>query len=182
MVAERLKVHTTAVIVEPPEILWGQIQEIRSKHDKAFERWPPHINMLYPFLPNVDETVNILKDALQNVKPFKIKFQDFNVFEHGATNTIWLDPSTETHNDLQDFQQVLQSAFPICNDLSIKSANGFTPHLTVGQGKGKKQTQQLLEKFRSQWKDIEFIVSEIQVITRSGDLPFSIAHTIPFGG
>ena len=29
----------------PPKEQWAHIQEIRSKQDKAYERWMPHINM-----------------------------------------------------------------------------------------------------------------------------------------
>lgn len=39
------KVVTSAVVVVPPQSLWPQIQEIRKVHDKAFGRWPPHINL-----------------------------------------------------------------------------------------------------------------------------------------
>lgn len=39
------KVVRSAVVVVPPKELWGQIQAIREDNDKAFARWPPHINM-----------------------------------------------------------------------------------------------------------------------------------------
>lgn len=35
----------SAVILMPPKELWAPIQAIRSVHDKAYERWMPHINM-----------------------------------------------------------------------------------------------------------------------------------------
>jgi hypothetical protein len=46
------KVVTSACCLIPPDDLWGQIQEIRQKHDKSFDRWPPHIKCvrLVPFL------------------------------------------------------------------------------------------------------------------------------------
>lgn len=28
-----------------------KINEIRSKHDKAYPRWMPHINFMFPFVP-----------------------------------------------------------------------------------------------------------------------------------
>jgi len=40
------KVVTSAVVVQPPESMWDQIQDIRAKHDKAYERWMPHINLV----------------------------------------------------------------------------------------------------------------------------------------
>ena len=38
-------VYKSAVVVSPPSALWGPIQEIRKKHDKAYHRWMPHINL-----------------------------------------------------------------------------------------------------------------------------------------
>ena len=49
MAAVPKSVHTAACLI-PSEHLWKSIQGIRSSRDKAFERWPPHINLLYPFL------------------------------------------------------------------------------------------------------------------------------------
>lgn len=40
------KVHTTAVVIIPPENLWPSIQAIRVKYDKAYSRWMPHINLV----------------------------------------------------------------------------------------------------------------------------------------
>jgi hypothetical protein len=45
------KVVTSAIIVSPPKETWGPIQDIRLKFDKAYKRWMPHINLIYPFFP-----------------------------------------------------------------------------------------------------------------------------------
>ncbi len=45
------KVVTSAIIVSPPKDTWGPIQDIRLKFDKAYKRWMPHINLIYPFFP-----------------------------------------------------------------------------------------------------------------------------------
>lgn len=39
------KVVTAALAVLPPQDQWEQIQRVREAHDKAFQRWPPHINL-----------------------------------------------------------------------------------------------------------------------------------------
>lgn len=41
----------TAVAILPDITLCTDIQLIRQKHDPAFDRWPPHINFLFPFIP-----------------------------------------------------------------------------------------------------------------------------------
>jgi hypothetical protein len=45
------KVVKSAVILMPSPEIWKQIQDIRAKYDKSYERWMPHINLLYPFVP-----------------------------------------------------------------------------------------------------------------------------------
>ncbi|KXZ54947.1 hypothetical protein GPECTOR_3g116 [Gonium pectorale] len=48
------KVHSSAVAVVPPAAVWSRIQALRCLRDKSFVRWPPHINILYPFYPDGD--------------------------------------------------------------------------------------------------------------------------------
>ena len=43
------KVHRSALCIIPPTCSWAPIQRIRRLHDKGFSRWPPHINVLYPY-------------------------------------------------------------------------------------------------------------------------------------
>ena len=43
------KTHTTAVVLIPPEEVWEPIQALRRAHDRNFDRWMPHITLLYPF-------------------------------------------------------------------------------------------------------------------------------------
>ncbi|GAH96855.1 unnamed protein product, partial [marine sediment metagenome] len=45
------KVYNTAVVIIPPENIWGSIQKIRKKYDRHIDLWMPHITMLYPFYP-----------------------------------------------------------------------------------------------------------------------------------
>jgi hypothetical protein len=41
------KVFHTALVVIPDQI--DQIQPIRKQYDTAYDRWPPHINLVFPF-------------------------------------------------------------------------------------------------------------------------------------
>ena len=43
-------VYHTALCIIPPGNSCEQIQKIRKKHDAAFERWMPHINLAFPFV------------------------------------------------------------------------------------------------------------------------------------
>eukprot|EP01121_Diplochlamys_sp_Union-15-3_P009068 TRINITY_DN2447_c0_g3_i1.p1 TRINITY_DN2447_c0_g3~~TRINITY_DN2447_c0_g3_i1.p1 ORF type:complete len:416 (-),score=67.35 TRINITY_DN2447_c0_g3_i1:91-1305(-) len=184
------KVFTSAVVVIPPEDLWGQIQDIRRKHDKAYQRWMPHINLLYPFLPAYDFKNAVVKfeEALKNIAPFTLTFETFDFFEHGAKScTLFLKPETEPNASLIELQKLLESCYPEFNELSTRGDHGFHPHLTVGQFPGKaatlrKKTELLNPKSPSSFKKITFTVDKIHIISRKGIKPFEIIHSLAFNG
>lgn len=175
---------TSAVVVSPPMTEWGPIQAIRSKHDKAFRRWMPHINLIYPFLSEsrFSEAVDFVVNALASIKPFKVKFLKFDFFEHSAKSyTLFLLPETEPANALHELQATLEKTFPMFNDQSQKSADGFHPHLTVGQWSSKKMLDKQKEAFEKNWKPIEFVVDHVDLIARKGIQPFSVKMRVEFG-
>jgi len=177
------KVVKSAIIVMPPEDLWLQIQEIRKLYDKAYARWMPHINMVYPFIPgeNFPEVVETLKDNLSLISPFKISFKDLGYFQHKGSCTLWCNPKTEG-NELVQLNSLLENTFPYCKDLSSKSDKGFSPHLTLGQFTSK-EIQQKLKEFEDKWQNIEWTCSEVFLICRNGfDDPFKIIFRVPFAG
>ena len=67
----------------PPEEQWPPIQQTRtSLQDKGIYRWPPHINLLYPFVPfdAFDEAASLLGAALEQVEPFDVTLDSLDVF------------------------------------------------------------------------------------------------------
>ena len=61
------KTYTTAVVLIPSEEIQPPIQAIRRVHDRNFERWMPHITLLYPFAPqrNFQDVIPALAKAAQ---------------------------------------------------------------------------------------------------------------------
>jgi hypothetical protein len=52
----------TALCIIPPAHLTQDINQLRALYDKAYEKWPPHVNLIYPFvnpeaLPHIVELV-----------------------------------------------------------------------------------------------------------------------------
>jgi len=171
------KVVKSAVVIIPPEELWGPIQEIRKVHDKAYKRWMPHINLLYPFVSGeyFPEVVEQLRQGISSLSPFKLTFNKFNYFPHG---TVWLLPETK-NKEANTLQNLLEKTFPFCKDLSDKSGEGFTPHLSVGQWP-KKDLKSAVESLQKKWSGIEFTVSEVYMISREGfDDPFKVIFKVP---
>ncbi|KAK6171538.1 hypothetical protein SNE40_019706 [Patella caerulea] len=90
------KSNKSAVVIIPPKLVWEQIQNIRSQYDKAYQRWMPHINLMYPFMPDTkfSSLVPELEIKLMKIKPFLISFtsDSFGYFEHGQSCGMWLKP------------------------------------------------------------------------------------------
>lgn len=181
------KVVTSAVVVVPPKESWGQIQAIRQQYDKSFDRWPPHINLLYPFVPQADfhDAAAKLKNhfATSPLPAFNVSFEGFRFFQHGKSScTVWCDPKLKQGNELTTLQGQLHSVFPFCDDLSTRSADGFQPHLSVGQFSGKAEVDKKISEFMGGWKPIHFEVSEVFLIARRGDDPFVFKYKISLNG
>eukprot|EP00026_Physarum_polycephalum_P017454 Phypoly_transcript_18682.p1 GENE.Phypoly_transcript_18682~~Phypoly_transcript_18682.p1 ORF type:complete len:183 (+),score=20.16 Phypoly_transcript_18682:168-716(+) len=176
------KVFTTAVIVMPPKELWGPIQAIRSKHDSAFDRWMPHVNLLFPFLDydSLEGAADKLQKALSEVQPFHVTLNSFCHFDHAKNCVVWLDPVSDRQNAVKDLQSKVEATFPMCDDQGKKSDHGYTPHLTLGQFP-KKDISQTKAKFAGTWKPIEFDVTSVYIIRRGKDTPFEIAHEVKLG-
>jgi len=176
------KVHTSAIVIIPPEDQWAQIQSIRSMYDRAYARWMPHINLIYPFVPeseyeeNAEKTVNALKD----IKPFRLIFSEFDYFVQAkSVCTMHLKPLTEPPNALIDLQSKLFETFPFCNELSTRSTTGFNPHMTVGQFTGKVQADRQKKELAKSFKPIEFTVDRVYFISRINEDPFQIIKMYP---
>ena len=69
--------HSSALCLIPPRSCWAQLQETRCFNDKAFVRWPPHINLLYPFFQDsgatFEEAARRARDSLAAVQPFEVR-------------------------------------------------------------------------------------------------------------
>jgi 2'-5' RNA ligase len=177
------KTYKTAVVVIPPEDTWAPIQAIREKHDRAFQRWMPHITLLYPFRPRSDfETAAVrLTRACESIASFEVTLASFDVFQHSQDSyTLWLTP--EPKEALVQLHRALWRSFPDCDDVR-RFAGDFTPHLSVGQVRGREQMQHLVSALSRDWGPTTFRVSVVSLIWRD-DPPrdvFRVTQTIALG-
>jgi 2'-5' RNA ligase len=110
------KVHTVTVCVVPPsdhERVWEVVSDMRrTLQDPGYFRWPPHINLLYPFLklPSsssiamghenemtlVADIVQQLELATTHVPPFETKLDSFGIFGGANRGVLWLHPESSS--------------------------------------------------------------------------------------
>jgi 2'-5' RNA ligase len=160
------KVYTSAVVIIPPENKWQPIQQIREKYDRNFNRWMPHITLLYPFLPKIEypKIESQFSEKCKEFEPIECSLNKFRFFSHSHQNhTIWLDPEPST--SIINLQSEILKIAPYCNDVS-NFKNGFKPHLSVGQIRGKKMLIEVIDNLQSSWKSLKFEVNKIFFISR----------------
>jgi len=160
------KVYTTAVVIIPPKAIWEGIQEIRRKHDRQFNRWMPHITLLYPFKPQSDfsKLEPLFSTICKEIEIFEISLHKFKYFHHGKQKyTLWLNP--EPGNLIEFLQNKLLEIVPDCNDVNLYK-NGFTPHLSVGQIQGKNNLKTVLRILQDKWSSLQFKLTSICFIAR----------------
>lgn len=122
--------HDTALCIIPPQRLWPAINRLRSLNDKAYGKWPPHINLVYPFVhPEVVANAAdiLLQLDLSSLVPSQVSITDADAFVRDKGNTLYLKPDATTASDLHGLVSKVRSA------LGWQSQSSYTPHLTVGQ-------------------------------------------------
>jgi 2'-5' RNA ligase len=159
--------HTTALCLIPPENVWEQIQSIRSVYDKAYPRWMPHINLVYPFAPESDfaHLKNQLDAVLNPTNSFEIEFDHSSIQyfkQKGSECTFHLRP--KKNKDVVALQQLIQKCLPNY----VSNARPFEPHLTLGQTTTARISDILVE-MKAKWKTIKFTIDRVYLISREND-------------
>ena len=109
---EPRKSHCTTVCAVPPAsatAAWGALTRARRElRDPGFYRWPPHANILYPFLelnsmkkrnggedeePLFDQkTLDSLSKAAAQCQPFEVTINEFGTFGGKGRGVLWAYP------------------------------------------------------------------------------------------
>lgn len=107
--------YKSSLVLIPTTAIQEPIQSIRRKHDIQFHRWPPHINLIYPFLSSPSsnalgtdgetalQTSNLvefpvlsrIRKATRDIPPFTLRLSANppGTFLHSKRNaTVWLRP------------------------------------------------------------------------------------------
>lgn len=126
----------TAVALVVPHHLQSEINSLRRIHDKAFQKWEPHINILYPFVEptRLSSAVEILREALgeRHMKGLRVNIDEIGVFKHRKNATVFLKPDAESEERVCQLRKILVHALE--RDERDGTHDGtFRPHLTVGQ-------------------------------------------------
>lgn len=170
--------YRSAIVIIPPKEAWEAIQAIRQQYDSKYQRWMPHITLLYGFLPDryFWEAVEELSSLAKVFEGFDLELTQYQLFLQQSSVTAWLEPVCNNVGVLQDLQGVLQGLFAMTNSHSKKTSK-FRPHLSIGQFESEAQAKELLPV----WESLKFGVTQLAVISRQQDQPFELRYTVDLG-
>jgi len=173
----------TSLVLMPPPDQWDAFVDIKKHHmNPRIKRAPfPHITLLAPFFEprKFNQVQAELTEALQSLEPFNIRFEKFELFKNGQSNTLYLDPIINPSNALDKLYNIVSNRYPQCTG---HSEGGFVPHIGVGYFKKLAEAQGLQAKYQKDWKPIDFLVKEIYILSRkSQEDPFEVRAIVPIG-
>jgi 2'-5' RNA ligase len=129
--------YQTSLCIIPPGHLCRDIDRFRMVYDRAHGKWPPHINLIYPFvsIDNLPRSIELIQSKLLTLNPesghinIHLRLDTLDYFSHRQGNTIFIAPNDEGGGrSLKSLRGAILEAFKNGDEIQE-----YRPHLTIGQ-------------------------------------------------
>ncbi|EFQ90506.1 hypothetical protein PTNB73_03046 [Pyrenophora teres f. teres] len=159
--------YDTALCVIPPRSQCGHIDQLRELYDKAYGRWPPHINLVYPFvapenLPQAQQQIwDYLAGHRDSTEAINVTLAQAGCFTQQNKYTVFL--SEEGSNSPSPLETLRTMVLQALGQGPVRS----TLHLSIGQSQDNTMFSRsyLLEKARL-IPQLNFRVGTLAVLVR----------------
>ncbi|KAI4634436.1 hypothetical protein J4E83_001754 [Alternaria metachromatica] len=160
--------YDTALCIIPPASQCGHVDQLRELYDKAYGKWPPHINLVYPFvapeqLPKAQEQIQgYLAQHSTQATPIDVELVQAGGFVQKNNFTVFLgtDDRGEEDSPLVSLRTTVLQALG-------QGPSRFTPHLTIGQTQGNPLlSQSYLLRKAQRLPNIHFRVGTLAILIR----------------
>ncbi|CAK7212459.1 hypothetical protein SBRCBS47491_001471 [Sporothrix bragantina] len=138
-----LNSYATALCFILPESEWAPVDRLRTLYDKAARKWPPHVNLIYPFVQpeSLDTASRRIQSFLStsNQGPIDISLDTAGVFNQRHEKTLFLrdgrdDGCTETLRQLRSgIVKALKGSDTIKGKDDDTESRNYRMHMTVAQ-------------------------------------------------
>ncbi|KAH7401380.1 hypothetical protein BKA66DRAFT_450322 [Pyrenochaeta sp. MPI-SDFR-AT-0127] len=166
--------HDTALCIIPPFSHRGHIDRLRELYDKAYGRWPPHVNLIYPFV--APESLSRAQQQIQQYldervdmrEPMIVKLGQTGHFEQRSNSTIFLrENESASTSSLESLRtMVLQALGQTCPSSTL--------HLTVGQSEDNTESARMYLLAKTQLLPaLQFQVGALAILIRERASGFS---------
>lgn len=169
-------VRTTALALVPPAGLWEPLQALRREHDDRITRWPPHLNLLFGFVPEerFPAAIARLGAQLHELPRVELELSQVERFTLKRETVYYASP--QPSQPLVELQGELNLLFPGCGE-----ARPFAPHLTLARlprgGEDAAQAAAFGEALgRWAWEP-----DMVAILAREGRGPYTLRAALPWG-
>jgi 2'-5' RNA ligase len=161
--------YQTALCLVPPQHLWPSIDRLRALYDGAYQKWPPHVNLIYPFvrLESVDRAADLIAASLashkQQSSPLVVRLDSPGIFTQRQVNTVFL--KDDDRSRLLALAQVRTLVLEALGQ--VQNATPYNMHMTVAQTEDIMSSKHkfIVEKVRLV-PSVEWRVSELHLLVR----------------
>jgi len=138
-------------------------------HDRNVENWPPHLNVIHPFVrpDSFLLAADLVAETLSDSEEFRLNMELSYYRHHDNCSTVMLVPDKASLHHIHALQGALRPVFPECGP--APKFMKYMPHLTLGQFPSEAAAKTFVALIRDKFKGFGFPVRSLYVLAKSQD-------------